>query len=1827
MNQEFLDLVQKEYEVEARPVIKAEWNWNLTSYLSNNNDYGDVDTELLDNGSIMNFYYYDSNNVTSASEFRNVFRESQFINQVDHPYSSWTETYQNAPLGLAYRFGIKQIYYIRINQAGQWEFNVSAKDSYELYIDGQLVGSHYGYGSAPVPPTYEDQYLVSFGSSGDYLVEVRLFAEGPDYAFYLGYRSPLMISNSDSVQELPSSMLVRPPAQITQGPQENPELMVQNKETWLLKSSVQEWLPYKEFYQLSSITGEHRPKSGINYNYLTVFNDQAYVMDSTHFIEYKGTPRRRRYYNLNLQNPAYQYWISPTTSSVTSNGSGYYDIDDVDIILKYDESVSSNKVSITFNLGAVPTDITVQYLDENMVWRDIFNSTSQPGTIQNDGVLEFYRVSDNDISINNDADNWLEVDRTSISSVAQIEQSLESDFSVPMQKIRLIVNSLHLPARRCELIEFAAKKEIRITDRVVAFSSDLNMEELDFMRILGSISANSGSIEISNYDNAFQNADDDSKPKLAQIEDKKTKFIFGLEYDLERFGYPDRWYPVSIGTFYSSNWNRNGEFDYTITLFDAAKHLQNVDCPEIYEKNIAVHELVAQILDSVGFGDYRIDLEDYSKTANVLEYFATSSDVESVWDILRRVCDSMMCSIFFDQDGILQLATKEFITSGPDIKVIPTDFEVNSNVYVNDQNSIYYGLSDESYSLGVYFTPNPEAVSENFNDGYYVNGSLYWYNRKSGPQYRGSWEVFDLKEFRGQRDELEATPLDPFSDPDKLPNIINLQKAYDVEANDVEISYRPKRIKTSGDPADDIPLTDIVWQPEDTIVLRATRLAFSIQPWEQMYFYIFPDDAVEFPYAGRANINGEIIAWSGKEYEYYERVVLPNGLSYTKPPQKRMVYAHDELIKLQKLSGSNQITQSRNRFTGKIQLLRDDPRSQINAPGFGPSTIPIGIYAEYDPAKKVNRPIGRGRDQDPSKYETLHLDSKRLGWNHYRMNLGEPGAQLGYWPGESRTSFYNPNNVDRTSTTLETNRPHNGNSNWFKNQCLIRSEPIGKNIQKLGFRMKFKESKTIGELNLMFNMTAVPLVGAWRDAVYSTHPSQVNQFYQISFLETQNIVRDHSHEIGAWVQTPYAFDGSNDIKFCRYNQRLSNRNYWESRSERTKGYRFEFLRDTWYDIQVDITRGRGYSANHDMHFFVWVNGQPVGGFTTFNTSSIHPFTRFLPLSNTWGIGHRAASNVEIENAWSWTEFTTPQADEEYAKWDMTNNGYLSSYLDEGLLLPRAGAPKPYRSTTRMSGYFFFDDFGSVLKEIRDFEVDFDRSPVDGLTAYFSNEDVRLLNMSYSPSKAKFSIVNTGSSTTIVHGEEALPDGNSVNHKMVLFGYVLEELEQESISVQNEDAIRDRGREKLDIDADWITSKEQALELADWVNRHFSDPKDLIEVEFFADASIKLGDKVTIRYEKADIDKRWIYIVQGLSYSYSSNGLECSATLRRVRNNPVDNDNSLVTIDPSQPEVQEPIEYAEFIKTLTGSGVTTQWDVNGTDLGIPFILENGSVGYLFGDTFSTAMPSGTNWRSPVGLRSNPGAYPINNGIIFDSAYRVAGENPAPELMFNAHDTSGNPGAEYTVIPNDGIAFPETGRQLVSYMSVNNWDNGTWRTNYTGLAFSDNGNDFIRLDDVKWYNNELGDDPWQMWTMQRYGNYVYIFSTANGRDLEAGVHLRRVHWARMFFKNEYESWNGQSWSRWGTTKPIINGRFSELSVRKLGNTWVMAYLDPVSLNIVTRRASSPIGPWSGPKIQLTSTIEPNLYGGFIHPYSTPDNLHMMVSVWTASEYAVKQYKGQA
>jgi hypothetical protein len=348
------------------------------------------------------------------------------------------------------------------------------------------------------------------------------------------------------------------------------------------------------------------------------------------------------------------------------------------------------------------------------------------------------------------------------------------------------------------------------------------------------------------------------------------------------------------------------------------------------------------------------------------------------------------------------------------------------------------------------------------------------------------------------------------------------------------------------------------------------------------------------------------------------------------------------------------------------------------------------------------------------------------------------------------------------------------------------------------------------------------------------------------------------------------------------------------------------------------------------------------------------------------------------------------------------------------------------------------------------------------------------------------------------------------------------------------------------------------------------------------------------------------------------------------------------IQPPPPPVDLTLTVQQRLTRDTGMDMPPfqRFKIGGTDLLVPVTLlpdKDGNVcnGFLSGDTFAVAgpyiqdlPPGGDMWRSPTMLISCDTPQ-VGKPLDFQSAANIDANGVAQEVMFNSHRDGD--GHEITVFPNDAIAIPETGEIIMSYQSVSSEitpKNANWATGYSGLAISkDNGQHFERLltgpdgnagpGDPVWMNNSENTDPFQMWSMERDGDYVYIISTRSGRQ-SGPMMLMRAPVKSLTDKGKYECWNGNDFG--GDCQPLLpDSKYGEPSMKKLDDgtpegLWVMSYVDYTYTQLMTRYAKSPSGPWSEPKIQMSWLDLNAMYGGFIiKKGSTPKNLSATISTW--------------
>lgn len=308
--------------------------------------------------------------------------------------------------------------------------------------------------------------------------------------------------------------------------------------------------------------------------------------------------------------------------------------------------------------------------------------------------------------------------------------------------------------------------------------------------------------------------------------------------------------------------------------------------------------------------------------------------------------------------------------------------------------------------------------------------------------------------------------------------------------------------------------------------------------------------------------------------------------------------------------------------------------------------------------------------------------------------------------------------------------------------------------------------------------------------------------------------------------------------------------------------------------------------------------------------------------------------------------------------------------------------------------------------------------------------------------------------------------------------------------------------------------------------------------------------------------------------------------------------------------------------LTGPGLTSEYRMEATDLGIPARTPDGRLLFVFGDTFEGARVGAGWWRSPVALWSD--TTDLSAGVTWSGA--VGGE-AAQQLWDYEHN---NPEFS-TVLPSDVITI---GGTMYLHAMVNQglgtvvWTE-VWRSDDSGATWTHTGQ--------RW-PADLHGGLFQLltWGLGNDG-FVYTYSTGFQRDKP--LILQRVPADRIADYTAYEPWGYRDgvWAWGNPPTPILEGAFGELCLRPLDGKWILTWfnagdyridaivMDYPTSNLYTAHRQTLI--WGGEWGNEDDTHVAQLYGGYLIPGSTLSDLHLSVSQWNTAEdwpYRVMQFR---
>lgn len=330
-----------------------------------------------------------------------------------------------------------------------------------------------------------------------------------------------------------------------------------------------------------------------------------------------------------------------------------------------------------------------------------------------------------------------------------------------------------------------------------------------------------------------------------------------------------------------------------------------------------------------------------------------------------------------------------------------------------------------------------------------------------------------------------------------------------------------------------------------------------------------------------------------------------------------------------------------------------------------------------------------------------------------------------------------------------------------------------------------------------------------------------------------------------------------------------------------------------------------------------------------------------------------------------------------------------------------------------------------------------------------------------------------------------------------------------------------------------------------------------------------------------------------------------------------------------------------VADLTGPGLTDgPLLMTSTDLGIPVPTADGRLVFFFGDTFDgLGVGKGVEgrdawWRSPTALYST--TTDLSAGVTWSGAAGPPGEG-AQQLWPYEH----NNGEYTTILPTDGITI---GTTTYLHVILNNGDLGNvvrtelWRSDDFGATWVYTG--------AQWPADALGGMFQQLsWSLGSDG-YVYIYSTGFQRDKP--IIMQRVRAEAIADPAAYETWgfvNG-AWA-WGDpdaghpATPILEGQFGELCLRPVHaeGKWILTWFNKGDYRIDAIIMDTPtsdltVAPrhtllWGTDWGNEDDTHVAQLYGGYLIPGSTLNDLHLAVSQWHSEDgwpYRVMQFRIQ-
>lgn len=250
----------------------------------------------------------------------------------------------------------------------------------------------------------------------------------------------------------------------------------------------------------------------------------------------------------------------------------------------------------------------------------------------------------------------------------------------------------------------------------------------------------------------------------------------------------------------------------------------------------------------------------------------------------------------------------------------------------------------------------------------------------------------------------------------------------------------------------------------------------------------------------------------------------------------------------------------------------------------------------------------------------------------------------------------------------------------------------------------------------------------------------------------------------------------------------------------------------------------------------------VNGKRIFSYRDIEKDGNEIYLSGKWGVFTRANTEAEFEYIYGIRKGrgnATTSSRSQIAIRDELNGGFVDNSLEFSLTERNA-----------LNNDFLFDDFGSWVREVKEFDVVHEIFPSISSKLFISNEsNIYLIYHKRDQFSSRFAIANRTREPVVIVGSDI-----NLNSDMTVAVYGVPLLQQEvnEYKKSNDNSVWRRGPEEIIIQSQWIQSEAHAKSIAEWVVQRWSTPADIVNVEIAIDPRIQVGDLATVSLEDNSI---------------------------------------------------------------------------------------------------------------------------------------------------------------------------------------------------------------------------------------------------------------------------------------------------------------------------------------------------------------------------------------